>query len=246
VVYADSGADDISAGDGDDIVYVNNGTAVDWVDCGPGNDTLVLNPYDQPAGVSNAQALRAGAFEGCENVIEAAPVPDAATGITWIGPPGGASEAGTERNDTLLGAHGSDVIAGGPGDDIIWGDRLHTDGGVRASDRLDGGPGDDVIYGGRGRNRLNGGAGDDFLQGGERSNVVIGGPGDDEIRLRGRRSNRVRAGAGNDTVYALSRARASVDCGPGRDTVYVGLHRPHLHGCERIVDRYRAAEKANA
>jgi Ca2+-binding RTX toxin-like protein len=91
-----------------------------------------------------------------------------------------------------------------------------------------------------------GGAGDDFLQGGERSNVIVGGPGDDEIRLRGRRSNRVRAGAGNDTVYALSRARATVDCGRGRDTVYVGLHRPHLHGCERIVDRYRAAEKANA
>src|SRR6476659_511633 len=68
-----------------------------------------------------------------------------------------ARETGTERDDTLLGAHGSDVIAGGPGDDIIWGDRLHTDGGFSASDRLVGGAGDDVIYGGRGRNRMDGG-----------------------------------------------------------------------------------------
>ena len=188
-----------------------------------------MNPYDEPGGISNAQSLRRGAFADCENVIEAAPVADAAIGATWIGPPGNGAHTGTDRNDTLLGAHGSDTISGGTGDDVIWGDRLHGGGGLRSTDRLDGGPGDDVVYGGRGTNRIAGGDGDDFLQGGPAANVVAGGAGDDEIRLRGRGSNQIRGGAGNDTIFAFAAGRATVDCGPGNDTVFVGRKRPHLN-----------------
>ena len=64
-------------------------------------------------------------------VIEAAAVPiprghDA-------GRAGGGTKHGTERNDNLLGAHGSDTIAGGGGDDVIWGDPATTAAGCAPS-----------------------------------------------------------------------------------------------------------------
>jgi Ca2+-binding RTX toxin-like protein len=128
---------------------------------------------------------------------------------------------------------------GHAGDDVIWGDRRHATGGLRSRDVLDGGPGNDLIYGGRGSNRIDGGPGDDFLHGGAAANTLIGGAGDEEIRLRGRGPNRVYAGPGADVVFAFSSDRATIDCGSGHDVVYFGRRRPHVHRCERVVDRYR-------
>src|SRR3954462_11165144 len=102
VIHTDSGADVVTAGPGDDIVYVNNGTAVDRVDCGEGNDTIVINPYGQAGGISNSQALRQGRITGCEKVIEATPVPDPSKGSTWMAPDAGGTRTGTDRNDSLL------------------------------------------------------------------------------------------------------------------------------------------------
>src|SRR6476661_4688977 len=117
VVYADSGPDHITAGDGDDVVYVNNGTAVASVDCGPGEDTVVINPYGDPGGISNAQAVRRDQITGCEQVVEAEAVLDPSKGTTWLANVGGGKRTGTDRNDNLLGSHGSDRISGNGGDD---------------------------------------------------------------------------------------------------------------------------------
>ena len=246
VVYADSGPDRIEARDGDDTVYVNNGTAVAGVDCGPGNDTIVINPYDGPGGISNAQDLRTGQIRNCERVIEAPPVADPTVGIKVIVSDAGASRTGTERRDNLLGGRGSDHLDGSGGDDVIWGDRHLPEGGHSATDVLIGGFGKDTIYGGRGTNQIYGGPGNDYLQGGAFTNVIRGGAGADEIRIRGKGSTRVLAGPGNDTIHALTNGRGRIDCGSGYDTVFTGRKRPGMRGCERVVNRYKTSRRGTA
>jgi len=111
-VHGDSGGDRIAAGAGDDVVYGNNGTAVRSVDCGPGDDTIALNPYDAPGGVSNAQALRRHRIVGCGHVIEAPAVLDPSVGTKAMASSAGETLQGTGRNDNLMGGHGSDILLG--------------------------------------------------------------------------------------------------------------------------------------
>ena len=104
---------------------MNNGTAVRRVDCGPGEDTIYINPRTSRGGISNSQALREGRIRNCEDVIaEKAAAPPATRGIKRFAGSGGAVLEGTERNDNLLGGGGSDTIWGRGGDDVIWGNRL--------------------------------------------------------------------------------------------------------------------------
>jgi Ca2+-binding RTX toxin-like protein len=207
----------------------------------------VINPYGMRGGISNAQALRAGRIRNCEQVIEAPPFVDPTKGITRLMGNGGGRKNGTERNDNLLGGHGSDRLLGMGGDDIIWGDRHPGDGGRRSFDRLYGKDGNDTIYGGRGRNTISGGAGNDYLQGGDRRNTIYGGDGDDEIRLRGTGPNAVRAGRGNDVIHALvNGGRTTIDCGPGFDVVHVGRRKANTRNCEEVVDRYDTRAVARA
>ena len=215
------------------------------VDCGPGDDTLVLNPYDQPGGISNAQSLRAGAFESCENVSRPHRCPTPRPGSPgWAG---GRCQRGRHRarrhpvGRPWLGRH-----LRRPGRRHHLGRSpahrrrvpRHRPPRRRGRRRRHLRRARQQPIGRRPRRRLP--AGRRAQQRPDR-------------RPRRRRDPPARpalqsraGGAGDDIIYALARARATVDCGPGRDTVFVGLHRPHLHGCERIVDRYRAARKANA
>ena len=239
VIHADSGPDRIRAGAGDDVVFVNTGGAVAAVDCGPGQDTIYVNPRGLPGGSSNAQALRRGRIRGCERVVEAAPAPDPAKGITRISRSSrGADLSGTERADTLLGGPGPDRISGAAGDDVLWGNHVRA-GRSLGVDQIDGGPGADTVYGSRGANAIAGGEGDDHLQGGPGANTIDAGPGNDRVRLRGAGPNRVTAGDGDDLVQAYSRGAATIDCGPGSDTVTIGFNRRvRTVGCEHVTKRY--------
>jgi Ca2+-binding RTX toxin-like protein len=123
---------------------------VGTVDCGAGADTIHLNQYDRPGGVSNRRAVAEGRIAGCEQVLETPAEIDPREGLTLFAGPGGETLEGTALDDTLHGGHGADLLLGGDGDDVPWGNRLVT-GPSRGTDRIDGGPGPDTVFGSRGR-----------------------------------------------------------------------------------------------
>jgi Ca2+-binding RTX toxin-like protein len=234
-VWGDTGPDELHAGPGDDVVWANDRGRDLLIDCGPGVDTVHMDPVGARGSVSDRQLRRRGRVRGCEHVVlTPAPPRDPARGITWLAPLRGASKKGSARNDTLLGATGPDRIRGRHGQDVIWGNRLHGDRST-ALDRLWGGPGADVVYGSPGRNDIFGEDGGDYLQGGAGSNRIFGGPGDDEIRLRGRGPNTVDAGPGDDVVHVYARRASRIVCGPGSDTAHVDKHDRVDGSCERVV-----------
>ena len=221
-------------------MWVNNGTAVETVDCGPGDDTIYINPYNRKGGISNAADIRRGNIRDCEHVVEQEKIHDPTKGITRdANSRQGGTLRGTERNDNLLGGPGPDTLLGHAGDDILWGNRLH-DGRSYGTDKIAAGPGNDTVYGGRAGNRINGDDGNDFLQGGPKRNRIRAGNGDDTVRLRGSGPNTVYGGAGNDIVEAFAQGRAMVDCGPGYDRVNIGFNRlVRWRNCEKVKKLYK-------
>ena len=141
-IYTTSSGDNVDAGAGDDFVYVNNGTAVKTVDCGPGYDTLHINPIDMRGGFSNRRSIRRGEIKAdtCENILEVPPPHDPLKGKKKLTRDRGGRAKGTERNDNLLGSRGPDRLIGLGGDDIMWGNR-QPDGTSRGTDRIDAGRG---------------------------------------------------------------------------------------------------------
>ncbi len=224
----------VDAGSGDDKVFANNGTAWESVDCGDGNDTIVIN-------INGANRE----YRNCETVLREAPVDDPTKGKHDIAGDGGETMRGTQANDKLLGGPGADRIYGEGGDDIIWGHR-QPGGRSPGYDILMGGEGNDSIWGNRGKTLIRGGPGDDYLQGGELHNTIYGDEGDDTIKLRGNSRkqagrNKVYAGAGNDRIMASGTLLAKIDCGPGKDSLDVGFNRrARWNGsCEKVKKGYK-------
>jgi Ca2+-binding RTX toxin-like protein len=239
-IHSDSGPETILGGVGNDRVHINVGDLIELVDCGPGADTIYIDPPGTEGGDSHRKSIRQREIANCESIIPARRERDPTLGVTrYANSRGGGTLRGTERNDTLLGGPGGDLLLGREGNDVLWGNRLPR-GGSYGTDRIVAGAGADIVYGGRGRNRIRGQGGNDYLQGGAGSNAIGGGAGDDHIYLRGDGSNRVNAGVGNDRIDAYARtASITIDCGAGGDVVNIGFNRSvRTDNCEQVNLRY--------
>jgi Ca2+-binding RTX toxin-like protein len=242
-IYADSGGEDIDAGEGNDLVYVNNGTAVHSVDCGPGVDTIHVNPFHRRGGLHNRRAIEKGLIRNCEAIHQTPKPHDPTKGKTKLTRNRGGRAKGTERNDTLLGSSGPDRLIGLGGNDVIWANRKPT-GRSRGTDRVSAGAGEDIVYGASrgGHSIIDGGPGNDYLQGGGETatNFISGGSGIDTIRLTGHGFNRVLAGPGDDLIYAYAKDTVRIECGAGEDTVKIGYNRTVVtRHCEHVSRRYK-------
>lgn len=193
--------DRVTGGDGADLIYAGYG---DHIDGGAGSDTLLLNLFAAPAGVTadfrqltggGALAIGGGVIQGIESVawVEGTQFDDHLTGsdIGYLG----ARLAGNGGNDHLIAGAMTKFLSGGAGNDVL---------DARASALeaiLDGGPGEDTLYGGTSADNLYGGTGNDILIGGVGSDTLDGAGGRDTAMYAGLfRSYDVAFQEGNGSV----------------------------------------------
>lgn len=96
--------------------------------------------------------------------------------------------SGSDGNQSIQGAGGSDTLNGGNNTDWLYGNA--------GNDTINGDGGNDYLYGGDGNDTLHGGAGDDYLDGGNGNDWLYGDTGFD----------RLLGGDGRDIIYAGSSA----------------------------------------
>ena len=158
------GNDSMSAGDGDDLIYIagayyGSGQAGnDTIDGGLGNDWLVL---DSATGSTNGYSINLSTNSG-----HVGSSTFTITNIENISTSGNAS-----GNDSIIGSAANNWIESEAGNDQIA--------GMAGDDTLDGGDGFDAMMGGDGDDSLLGGNGNDLLAGDAGSNTLVGGAGFD-------------------------------------------------------------------
>jgi hypothetical protein len=109
----------------------------------------------------------------------------AVTGILWkVNDSRDHAKTGGDRNDELLGHHGSETLIGGPGDDILWGDWDPNNNNGRQRDLLRGNGGDDWIYPSHGTTKVIAGPGADHIWAYYGKGTIDCGPGQDTARVR--------------------------------------------------------------
>jgi hypothetical protein len=147
------GADNVSAGDGDDYLQQPDSLdpaaddAGDTLDSGAGQDSRV-DYSSHPAGISVT-------LDGVAN--------DGAPGEDDNVAPRTARVDGTDFADTLTGSSFGQTLEGGGGNDVI-----------------DGMGGDDAVYGNAGDDTLTGGAGSDYAGGDEGDDIINMADGEDD------------------------------------------------------------------
>ncbi|MEI2701345.1 MAG: calcium-binding protein [Baekduia sp.] len=228
-----SGPDVLIGGRGDDTLYLNDNDVDRRVECGPGDDTVYVDPRNTANGIKD-RLLLAKTAANCEHQIELAPGQDTTfDGAVILTADTGEARAGTELSDKLLGGLGPDILHAGAGNDLLWGDRSP---GPASPDVIRGGAGDDTMYGGGADDIVDGGAGNDMVQGDNGADRLFGGPGADLLRPAAGRDV-VFGGAGPDVVHSEADGAVDVvDCGPGKDVAHVDRI-DRVRGCESV--RYR-------
>ena len=141
-----AGADTISGGPGNDLIFGEGGD--DLIGGGSGNDTIEGNEGDDEIW---------GDSEFKPNGDRIAPLRGQEGNDIINGNEGNDRIFGEGGNDSLRGDSGDDTLDGGFGQDTLFGDE--------GNDSLDGGPGNDIIFGGAGDDRITGNSGQDIIFG---------------------------------------------------------------------------------
>ncbi|MFL5839460.1 MAG: calcium-binding protein [Thermoleophilaceae bacterium] len=239
-ITAGGGVDRVLGGNGDDTIDVRD-AGPDAVDCGAGNDTVLVDFYNLDA-VTNCEVVQTPSpnTAQCGNLIQGDnkdQILDGTPGNDKIMGLGGTDIAtGDAGNDCVFGGADFDKLFGGDGNDQLNGeaDNDSLDGGT-GNDRLNGGSGNDRLAGGTGDDTLLGGTGNDKLTGGEGNDLLSGGAGNDQIDGGpAKKANRYSGGAGDDIVNAANGKKETVDCGKGKHDFARLDKRDKAKGCERI------------
>lgn len=153
-IYAGYGSDVISGGGGNDLIYADErDERLDSIDCGPGNDRVILRRGDRAFNCETIVRRRGPRLPGRY-------LSGGAGNDTWQ------AQFGTVERELYAGLGGSDRIRALAGNDVLWGNNgRDTLEGGHGRDWLLGGRGNDGLYGGTGRDRLWGGMGTDRLNG---------------------------------------------------------------------------------
>lgn len=214
---------EISAGDGDDLVYVQ------YVAQATGTLIYGGNGRDSLDGSDGGDTLHGGA-----------------DGDRITGNQGDDVLFGGTGNDTLNGGAGLDVLSGGDGDDSLTasdGDSPHD---PLTGDTLVGGAGMDQLWGDRGGHAYYGGSGNDLIRvtmghEGEATSAVDGGLGDDLIFAAG--ATQATGGAGRD-VFAVDRSTVDLpfatmtimDFVRGEDKLDANVYGTNVNGMMKNFD----------
>ena len=232
-----------------DILGIADGTVIENLETGAGNDTITgngaANSIMSGAGNDNidggAGADSLGGGDGNDTVdgqssadlIEGNGGSDMLTGGT-----GADTISGGEGNDTIYGNTGSDTIQGGAGQDSIsagesedlvtGGDHADYLIGRTGADTIYGNSGNDDLYGSEGADLLLGGDDDDYLSGGTGNDDLYGQNGNDSL-FGNEGSDYLSGGAGDDELRGAT-GNDLLRGGDGNDEIYGNQGRDTLEG----------------
>jgi Ca2+-binding RTX toxin-like protein len=254
-IQGEGGVDEIHGGGGNDTIDTQ-GDITDYVYCGPGNDTAIVDKFDfvdadcenvqrgvavpgqppapAPAPGTSPPTVVSPSPTGTANPVNiqqegVSAIPAGACVQPYIGTVGNDRIDASPGPDKLFGLAGDDTMLGFAGNDCLFGDTGNDVlYGGDGSDIISGGLGNDKLYGEAGNDQLIGGAGVDRITGGLGNDRLTGGDGNDRLN-GGIGADSVNAGAGSDYVDG-SAGNDTLNGLAGNDTLIGGSGNDRLSG----------------